>query len=77
MVAKFVDVAGNVGGRVFNLILVGLILSLVIPLIGQGPFTPVVDSLVEVYSILPHLLGGTLTVLAFVFYLTHRGGSWR
>lgn len=75
MVPNPKDIAITIGGIAIVLFVVGVVLSVISPLVRDGPFSTVIHSLALVYELIPYLLGGTLLVLGYLLYQLNEGGS--
>ena len=71
------EIASIIGGTAIMLLVVGGALSEISSLVGEGPFTQVIDALTLVYELLPYLFGGTFLVLGYLLYQLNQGGFGR
>ena len=69
------DIATIISGIAIVFLIVVVVLSIIYPLVRDGPFSPVFRSLALVYELIPYLLGGTFLVVGYLVYQLNRGGS--
>lgn len=69
------DIAITIAGIAVVFLVVGVVLSVISPLVRDGPFRPVIYSLALMYELIPYLLGGAFLVLGYLLYQVNRGGS--
>ena len=67
------EIAIIIGWTLIMFFSAGAALSIIFPLVGEGPFTPVIDALAMVSGLLPYLFGGTSLVVAYIVYKLKQG----